>query len=458
MPNGVETRRDSRHAEEVVLGADDFLFHCFGNAFEQLCGDAEPADRQLAQWVSLFENNFAWCTAKKTRYVTLVVPERHVIYADKLPPGRTISPRRPINRLIDAMDPAMRAAVLYPEQRLSDARRHDEVFYKTDEHLNLHGHYTCYRALFDHFGPTIMGTISPREAPVVAHRVQASGNLGIRLDTEPMEVMEGWGPAVNGATRRIFRNRNAPNRVEVYQHDDHARPKAIVFGDSHMEQLRYWLIPHFSRTIILYYCHQLFCDLVRVEQPDVVVHIMSELNLGKPPASHPLLVPNTDFFSYSGEELPPDLPLLAIDFGRGGGGSEVTGEGWSFPEEDHTWMTGTTSTLTLPIAICQELAGAVGGHTMTINLWPVPSASPRRRVQRLTISYEDDMGQLEIGNFEIDRETELVVSIPQLRSPPDGKACLKFEHPNGFAPRDEGQNDDRILSVGVRRLRIAKAS
>jgi hypothetical protein len=355
------------------------------------------------------------------------------------------------------MDPAMRSAVLYPEQPLCDAREHGDVFYKTDEHLNPHGHYTCYRALFDHFGPTIMGKISPHEAPVVANRVHATGNLGIRLDTEPMEVMESWGLAINAATRRIFRNRNRPGRVEVFQHDDHARPKAIIFGDSNMEQLRYLLIPHFSRVVLLSYCHQLFCDLVRGEQPDVVLHIMSELNLGKSPAYHPLLVPNTDFLSYCGEELPPDRPLLAVDFGTAGDGNEFIGEGWSFTEEAHTWMVGTTSTLPLPIKICRELASEGSGHMMTINLWPQPSTSPQRRVQRLTISYEDGTGRLDIGSFEIDGEIEINVPLPQPRFAPDGKACLKFEHPDGFAPSDEGQSDNRILSLAMRRLRIAKA-
>ena len=70
--------------DKVAIGADGFLFHRGDDAFEQLCGDFELSHRQTERWISMLEARHAWCRVRGIAHITFVVPEKHVVYQDKL--------------------------------------------------------------------------------------------------------------------------------------------------------------------------------------------------------------------------------------------------------------------------------------------------------------------------------------------------------------------------------------
>jgi hypothetical protein len=437
----------------VVVGADGFLFHCHEAVFDQLCSGDVPPDSQIAQWVTVLESQFSWCAAKQVTFVTLVIPERHVVQADKLPAEYAISPLRPVARLMNGLDPAMRAAVLYPEPALRSARSEAEVYYKTDEHLNLHGHYVCYRALLNHIRRPLTITPLPQDALSI-RRVHVTGSLGMRLDAEPTEDREFWRHETRLGTKKIFRNRPGRGDVEVFEHENRKLPRAIIFGDSNSDELRYLLIPHFSRTVLVYHCHQFFYDLVRSEQPDLVLHIMAEARLGRPYADGAIALPNGDFLVHSGETLPKGSTLLAIDFGHGGESTAFTGEGWSYTEAAHTWMVGKESTVTLPPETSNLLASKFGRHWFSLDLYPLLCPSIGRNKQRLTISHGTGGRWTKIGEFEVCSLTKIEVPLPNFIFDDKETIFLRFEHPDCFSPADYGQADHRILSLSMQRMRI----
>jgi SGNH hydrolase-like domain, acetyltransferase AlgX len=134
----------------------------------------------------LLETRQAWWAARGIRYFTLITPARHAIYDDKLPAGLNASPNRAAIRLLQTIAPVLRACALYPEAELRAARAKDDVFFRTDEHMNDFGAHLCYRAILRAIGPA--PPMTPTEIESFATRKgRLVGNLGIRLASEPSE-------------------------------------------------------------------------------------------------------------------------------------------------------------------------------------------------------------------------------------------------------------------------------
>ena len=81
-----------------LKGRDGFLFHRDHDALDQLSATIVLSLRQKRIWVEALESRLEWCerNGAATRFV--VIPEKHVVYDDRLPRFTTISPRRPVIR------------------------------------------------------------------------------------------------------------------------------------------------------------------------------------------------------------------------------------------------------------------------------------------------------------------------------------------------------------------------
>jgi hypothetical protein len=441
-------------SEDVALGHDGFLFHLFGNVINRLCTEDLANNHELTRWKLGIENDLAWCAEEQVRYTTMIIPERHVIYADKLPSPYAISATRSLVRLLNSVDPAMRSALLYPERELLAARREGDVFYRTDEHLNSHGHYACYLALLDHIRAAYPVVPAPRSS-MGAQRVHVSGNLGMLLEDEPTEDREYWLQASDRGVRRPFQSRRGRSRVEIFESPDRTLPRALIFGDSHLDELRHILAPHFSRLVVVHQCHRFLYDLVRREQPDFVFRIMAELNLARVYEGGSIESSNADFLAQCGEPLPGSPILLSIDFGRHGESRAFITEGWSYVEETHCWMVGTESILRLPLGTGCTLPSSVQPHTMTISLWPLTWPAQSRNRQSLSISYGKPNAWKPLAKFDITGAVDLDVPLEKLQISGENTHYLRFEHPDGFSPRVYGEHDERILSFAVKRISIS---
>jgi len=448
--------RSEEMAAEVAHGADGFLFNLFEQAIAQICEASLPDDRFLARWVSLLETRQAWCAARGIRYVTLIAPARHVVYDDKLPAGLSVSPNRAAMRLLRSIAPGLRVGALYPGAELRAARASDDVFFKTDEHMNDFGGYICYRAIL-----RAIETDIPLQ-PVAIESFASSkrrfiGNLGIRVVSEPSEEatfldLPGKRPPFAG-----IRNKKNDRGVDIFLNDNRRLPSAIVFGDSNLHTVLPFLQPHFSRIISLPANQRFYFDLVRTELPDVVINFISELALGHEASGYvaaPVDNDATDFVDFYDEIALPAAhePLIAIDFGKNGAGARFLRRGWSHIEERHTWMIGEESVLELPSLSIDGRQARF--FTLEIELFPIliPGVKPR---QRLAISVKVGDGWREIGDFAIVGERTIRGSIPIGLVPRDKPWRMKFVHPDGFMPSSISDSaDDRVLSIALRSLAI----
>ncbi|GAB0112993.1 alginate O-acetyltransferase AlgX-related protein [Acidisoma sp. C75] len=450
----------AEEAPGVAVGAEGFLFHRSENAFEQICGGTLPSDRQLARWQSLFETRYAWCQQRDIVYATLVVPERHVIYGDRLPPGYEVSPDRAIMRLSRAMGDFAPLCLLYPEAVLREGREGGDVFFQTDEHINPRGAYLCYRTLFAH----VQGALPLRPLAADAYSVSTydyTGNLGMQLDSEPSEEAQLWLVPEMGGAARVFDSGPGRGRVEVFQHARPDLPTAIFLGDSNLFSLWHFLVPHFSRLIFLHDNDRMFHDLIRREQPDLVVHVLSESRLGNSTEPGLAYVPvDTDIIDF--EDVCPtplpkrtEWPLLLLDFGMPESGAGYLLQGWADPEPGHCWMTGQESHI-----VCPPLTLPEGKTHLRIELQVTPHLHPEHASrQRLDLFCIIRGERLHLGGVAVEESGSLSWDIEAsglIHTASLGRyLVLGFEHPDAFAPSAAGSSaDDRMLSCSVQRLAI----
>ena len=75
-----------------LKGRDDFLFHRDHDALDQLTANLVLRQRQIDVWLAALRARLAWCETNGAAMRFLIIPEKHVVYEDKLPRFVHVSP------------------------------------------------------------------------------------------------------------------------------------------------------------------------------------------------------------------------------------------------------------------------------------------------------------------------------------------------------------------------------
>lgn len=270
----------------AVHGRDGWLFHCVDEAFHQICRPGALTDADCERLLTIWEARHAWCAERGIVYRLMIVPERHVLYPDKLPEGYAPDPARPITRLLAAADDKLRPAIIYPADAMIAARASHEVCYKTDLHWTRYGAWIGYRALLASI-PGMAGEALKESALTVRER-RGVGDMALWLGDRTRELSEFHEPPP-ADVRETFTNRTfKTGQVDVYASDAPAARgkkrgtrRLVLFRTSNSTPLLPFLHQHFVRTVGTASVGVHF-DLLRSEKPDVVISEMPERYLAVP--------------------------------------------------------------------------------------------------------------------------------------------------------------------------------
>lgn len=284
----LDTRR--RLAESVILGRDDILFHHDGWALAQVTGQRPLSPAILNHWISSIETRQAWCEARGIAFRFLMVPEKHVVYSDKLPANIVMSENRPALQLLAQADQATRRAMIYPLAELIRARERADTYYRTDSHWNTFGAFVGYQLLMRSLATERpMHEVSEDEIGWTPHPVV--GDLGVRLDPERGESTETLGLLQPAPVRTIFQNKLfARGALVVYENDRPGLPRGILFRDSFAMNMISLLAQSFSRLVVVG-TQSVHYDLMRAERPDIVIAETCERFLGMPDPAQAIELP-----------------------------------------------------------------------------------------------------------------------------------------------------------------------
>jgi hypothetical protein len=446
-----ESRRE-QIVNSVIVGEDGFLFHTGDWVVEQVCGSFALSPRQLQRWVSLIEARHAWCDARGIKFYTLVIPEKHVVYEDKLPAAMKVSPTRPVKKIVNALAPRVLEDFLYLDEILKAGRCVDETYYRTDVHWTGYGAYLGYVALVNAMRRSLPIQPLP-EAELVRRPMRMVGNLGMALDSEPDEEATALSHPLARNHLKILGNRAySIGQAEVFEDAMSDLPKLVIFRDSNATTMFPFLCNHFSR-IAAVASQRVFYDLIISERPDVVIMEVTERYVARPAelgVSDALMFPEDfgpeDFSTFTGEHLP--LPTrqrdFVIDFRAGGNSQNYIGSGWSGQEPQQVWATGTESTLVIPAPegpIEYELELDLTGCVFP----------PQLTSQALDVM----VNGLLTGSFEIGTDALIRCRVPLECFSTTTILNFRFRHPGCVRPSDYRETaDSRLLAVGFKSLRL----
>ena len=158
--------------------------------------------------------------------------------------------------------------------------------------------------------------------------------------------------------------------------------------------------------------------------------------------------------------LPAIEQVLRIDFTIGGNGAAHTGEGWSVPELQHTWMLGAASDLSIPLPDGMPRGagdGAAddpgdGAYFIQMRVTPFTTADGGAGTQRLRLLINGH----EAARRVLARQEMLTVFVPP-EAAQGGMLRLTIEHPDARRASDVLPVDDaRELAIGVHMLRVLR--
>lgn len=256
-----------------LKGRDGFLFHRDHDALDQLSATIVLSLRQKQIWVEALESRLEWCerNGAATRFV--VIPEKHVVYEERLPRFTTISPRRPVMQVLDALDEPVRRRTLYPIDALKAESRVKPTYFKTDTHWNAHGAFITYQALVESLRSEI-GLEAVHEDDLAWKERPFVGDLGVRYARERGETRTTL--VANKAHELVFQNHNfGRGAVHIYENERRDLPTCVMFRDSFANYLIPYLMHGFSRIVAVssLSCHY---DVLDALKPDVVLFVAIE--------------------------------------------------------------------------------------------------------------------------------------------------------------------------------------
>ena len=285
-------------------GRDGFLFHRDHDAIDQLSATIRLHPRQLAVWTDALEARRAWCERNDAAMRFLIIPEKHVVYEEKLPRFVAVSPRRPAMQLLGALDEASRRKTLYPVEALKAASLAKSTYFKTDTHWNAHGAFVAYEALIESLREDIQ-LEAIRESELQFKQRPFVGDLGVRYGEERGETRDSL--VASRSYKVAFQNNNfGRGAVHVYENTRRDLPTCVLFRDSFANYLIPYLMRGFSTLVAVstLSCHY---DLLEQQRPDVVLFVAIERFLATFGRGQTIELPQDaerqPFFEFSGSRL-----------------------------------------------------------------------------------------------------------------------------------------------------------
>jgi hypothetical protein len=259
----------------IIVGKDGWMFWYEPHQFSFHSGARTPvSEANVEAWLGEFERRSAWLRDRNARFYTLVTPYKPTIYPEKLPDFVPRAERTGLDVILAAAESRGIDRIIYPRDRLLEAKRTRQVYGTYETHWNHYGAYIGYEALMQR-----MSADMPDLTPVPF----AETNLAALPQEQGLALMLGVGTGLEEGTYRTFRStaRHDVTYLEkargasadrVIDTDVENGRTLLLIRDSFSHGMLPLLERHFSRIVTVHYYNGIFpMHLVEKYSPDAVV-------------------------------------------------------------------------------------------------------------------------------------------------------------------------------------------
>jgi hypothetical protein len=274
-----------------------YLVNDSNEFLDYLYGQVAWTSEMTADAIGVIDSRVKTLIANGVSYEKFIVPEKAVIYPEFLP---EILKQGKFSSVRPAIQLSEHPNVSYLADYLFDAKSYGPLYFKTDTHPTWLGAYLIYRRIVETLERK--GLVHPDSAvpikKMIARIAAYEGDLLAQIRTDHRSVFEEvWGtylpenlvdhkiqytlPEDARRARRVkvpaeYEGISETRETFVFEQDDTNLPKAVIFRDSTSDFCVELLAEHFSRSVFVWKDGQVFAQVVDLEDPDVVIHIMAE--------------------------------------------------------------------------------------------------------------------------------------------------------------------------------------
>lgn len=288
----------------VLVGRRGWLFlrGDHNDANGQHTGRVRFTDADREALALLLEGREALAREAGTIWLTAIVPDKEILYAEHLPAEIVPVEQRPVHDFLAIAERAG-APATYLLEALRQAKPAGDLYMRTDTHWNYRGAYFAYRAICEELRRLGVEVATVDEDWIDWREEPFEGDLGGKLP-HPSGGVDLKATLTRSWGRRVYDNaiRNH-GRVMIHEQDRRQRPSCLVFGESFGETLLYFLKESFGRVVFAH-TSMFVRELVEIEHPDVILSLPTERFLIKVPDDAEALARLEETAREKGGELP----------------------------------------------------------------------------------------------------------------------------------------------------------
>jgi alginate O-acetyltransferase complex protein AlgJ len=242
--------------QNVLVGRDGWLYYkgddgrAFDRDFRRVTPPSAAETAVIAEGIA---RRVRFLKEMGVDYLLAVVPDKQTIYPEHVPPQlQPVSDVSPLDALLAALSPEIRAHVLDLRPALRDARRQQQVYWRTDSHWNRLGAWVGGTEIVAALRNDPTGGARPALPETRAEGVMAGDlarMIGVRQGFEEPEIMLVPAPGAQRCAHDAAGGRPAYGAPQQTLFCESAQfGTAAVFHDSMGIELLFALADHFRKS------------------------------------------------------------------------------------------------------------------------------------------------------------------------------------------------------------------
>lgn len=278
----------SMQNEKAYFGKDGFIFYKADKEYEDVQAKAPFTNNELA---SIRRNIIAesdYLKSKNIKFYIVIAPNKSTIYNDKLPVyvKYSESKQHRTDQFIDLLTNIPDINIIDLRAPLFDAKKNNQVYYKTDTHWNDIGSFYGYQAIMnkikiDYPNLTPISYDDFEEGP----RNKFSGDLTPMLGlsdfiSEDAQTLK-YKRKISSRQISDVEFPSIDKNVDVLKYENRSSnaPRIVIFRDSFFRKLTLLFAETFKDTTCVWQ-YKIDNEVVKKEKPDIVILEVAERYIG----------------------------------------------------------------------------------------------------------------------------------------------------------------------------------
>ena len=287
-----------------------FLINDTNDFFEYQFGNKKWNSSEIAKSEEIILDRISSISSRGVPYIKFIVPEKSVVYREYLPSflqNKSDESARPAKIL----SKLFKNNVYYMDTFLNDAKSYGFVYFRGDSHTSWIGSFFVYRYISELLFSRNLISVPPLdlknlEPSLAGYDGDLYSQLGkaqsdalkdnweFLLPENTFEITVSYKLLKSRITATIVENSyknwfpSIDRDIIVYENTDSSLPRAVVFRDSTVDLCHELIAQHFSRCVFVWHNGAVIGNILEMENPDVVIHVMAERFVSAYPKFEPI--------------------------------------------------------------------------------------------------------------------------------------------------------------------------